>query len=141
MTRSTTPEQVLARTEYPEWQTASGRVLDEAKETILSLSNGKTPMTVLGGLMLNGRFNQPSSEVGRSVSHIAANVGMDPVGVNHRGDRIRDVLDDLIELGWVETEEPLPNTVEAALANEPDQSQNPIIHYKLIPMIGRTAPR
>ena len=132
MLRNTTPAQLLARIDHPEWNTANGRILDEARTTFMAFAEGKTPQTVLGGLMLNARFDVPSTERGRSIGQIVAKVHMEPTRINHRGDMIQDVLDDLIETGWVEPEEPLPGTVEAALLTDPGEGYNPLIHYKLV---------
>jgi len=127
--RNQTVEQLRIRNEHPEFATVEARVLDEARLTLLALARGEQPQTVLGGLMLLGHWSAPSAleDEPRSIPEIAA-IGMVDAGdgLNHRGDTTRDVLADLIAVGWVEQVDAGPDSVEALLSRG-----RPLETYKL----------
>jgi hypothetical protein len=125
MLRKQSIEQLLIRTEHPEFATVEARILDEAKLTISALARGKKPRTVLGGLMMKDFWASPGAldDVPRSLEHVTATAGIDVVNLNHRGDTPRDVLNDLVEIGWVEEFRPLP---------EESLDGSGIARYKLI---------
>lgn len=134
MHRQQSIEQLIARDDNPEFATAQGRVMDEARITFIAIAGGRLPKTVLGGLILRNMFETSATEDARSLGEISAVVHLDPVSLNHRGDKPMDVLMDLIEVGWVEQIEPMEGTVEAHLADKPTV----IRHFRLLPTALQT---
>jgi len=132
MMRKVSIEQFLARDQHEEWQTARGRVLDEIQRTIYSMANGEIPNTVLGGLVREKGYSRYATceEDARTIGWIAAVANISPVERNHRGDTIRDVLDDLIEVGWVRTVELPSDTLEGLLSHTSDEPR--LMHYYLV---------
>lgn len=102
MEREQSLEQLIARTEHPEWATAQGRINHEVRVTLMRLSLGEAPSTALGGLVTPDPFGDNAMTEARTVGEIAAYAHISPVEKNSRGDTIKDVLADLIEIGWVE---------------------------------------
>ncbi len=134
--RSQTPEQLLRRTDAiaqdPSLATPEGRVIAEVRDTLGYLALGKTPRTVLGGLIVNRFSNFDTALIGgRPVGQIAAVAGIiDAYGPNERGDTIGDVLHDLIKVGLVEYDGPAPGSVGAVFASD-KRGYNRFPYYKL----------
>ena len=121
--RHQTLEQLIIRDEHPEFATVEARVLDEARQTLLALTKGEHPKTVLGGLMLRGHWSAPSAleDLPRCGPEIAAIAELDAGDhLNHRGDTIHDVLADLVEIGWVEktTSNPIEDLIDGRTQSE-----------------------
>lgn len=128
MERPQSSEQAAIRSEKPEFATAEGRIADEVKRTIFALAQGKLPETVLGGLMMGHIYNESFDDPGQSTASIAARAGLNSLETNHRGDRIADVMEDLVETGWAE------RVGELSPVDQSLEQTRPIVRYRLIPI-------
>jgi len=131
LVRRETLDQLIIRNEHPEYRSPMGRVLDEVKQTIYAITQNQHPATTLGGLVVTGRFIPDATQEGRSIAQIAAAAHISPIEPNHRGDTMRDVLCDLIEVGMVEVANG-ESPVNALLAGE----EKP--HFRLLPGVELT---
>lgn len=122
-----TPEQLLLREEAaaanPAFATLEGRAMQDVHDTIAYLAVGLRPETVLGGLMRTqfGLFDSSYLQRNdRGAIQIGVDAHVDPIRPNERGDRVADVLEGLVSLGFVERVF-VPGSVEAALLPDDDR--------------------
>jgi hypothetical protein len=119
-------DQILLREDAaaanPEFATLEGRAMQDVRDTIGYLALGLKPRTVLGGLMASmysGFDSALLEENDKSAVDVAVAGNIDSVGPNQRGDRVVDLLEGLVELGFAERAF-VPNSIDAVLLPDSD---------------------
>lgn len=121
-----TVDQLILRTEAaerdPSLATLEGRAMEDVRATVFYLAAHKEPQTVLWGLMESQFWPFDTAlldDAGRDAIEIGVKGNVDPINVNKNGDRVIDILEGLVGLGFVERAYK-PDTVDALLLPEDD---------------------
>ena len=103
----------------PNLATAEGRVMREVQATLGAIAIGEHPNTVLGGLIMNSRFQHPAvgEGNGRSLGEICGTGHTDPRTTDNIF-KTTQILEDLIHVGLVEYDQPPKNTAKGLLLRD-----------------------